>query len=861
MTTFRIEVVIDPTKARRGLKQVDRGLQSVNKSADRTNRLLKRAFAFAGVFVGIRALISMSDAAIEVRNRIRIVTDSTEELNGTLVELAGIAKRTRTSLAAMALLFQRGSIAAKELGTNNEELLEFVERVGLGLGIQGSSAATARGALIQLSQALGSTIVRAEEFNAILEGAFPIAQAVAKGLDRAGDSVARLRRLVIDGKVSSTEFFRAFLKGSEDFGTLFAKTVPTIGQAFTRLRDSFILALDDLNETSGVLGAISNSIIVVANNLGTAAKVAATLALTLGGAPIARAIAGVLGLTGQVTGLTVALNLARVAAKLLLRALLIGFVIELAVAFTKVVKNLAKAPVQFKAIATVAIDKFVNAIINGFIALGRGINNLIRVVTDPIALGLAELGRAIPDLLFRRATFEEVSKRITDVVSNSFRTALTRVGTDFEADMNRRLVRIASDKDLADVAIALAGGPAPLAPRVTEEEERRKKLVELTKKETSALDRLRNKLDPIGAARRELAKADVLLTKAMEAGSVTMKERTELLDKLRISLQDQLDPLGAVKRELAEERKLLSFNSEEREVQADLLERIEGLRKAGIVLSRAGRNALADDLRSLQLLNDETDREDALLRDIRGPLKDYRRDLSALNRLLATGKINTEEFTLAQRKLRLAALESARTMESGFERGLLRLADQFGDVASVAENSLVSAFQAAEDAAVEFFNTGKIGFKELVDSIRNDITRLAVRQVITAPLAEAIGGAGAGSGGFLGSLFGGGGGLGGGLGGIFGGLRKLLPFVHGGGFQVAGVGGVDKNVLSVNNQPVAKVSRGETVSVSPEGGGGRPITININVPPGQNAESFVRSQDQIISRGMTAARRAEKRNR
>lgn len=46
-------------------------------------------------------------------------------------------------------------------------------------------------------------------------------------------------------------------------------------------------------------------------------------------------------------------------------------------------------------------------------------------------------------------------------------------------------------------------------------------------------------------------------------------------------------------------------------------------------------------------------------------------------------------------------------------------------------------------------------------------------------------------------------------------------FASGGSFTVGGVPGVDRNMLSLNGVPVARVSKGETVGVSPGGGGGK----------------------------------------
>lgn len=91
---------------------------------------------------------------------------------------------------------------------------------------------------MQLSQALQSGTVRAEEFNSVNEGAFPILQAVAAGSDRFGGSVAKLRQEVIAGTVSSREFFESFLTGSATLEDRAAKAAMTTGQAMTVLQNA-----------------------------------------------------------------------------------------------------------------------------------------------------------------------------------------------------------------------------------------------------------------------------------------------------------------------------------------------------------------------------------------------------------------------------------------------------------------------------------------------------------------------------------------------------------------------------------------------------------------------------------------------
>ena len=254
MATYRIEIIIDPTRAQRGAQQVERSLDRVRDRGDRVRRLLARTFALVGVGAAVHQVAQFSDSFIDLQNRVRIASDSLGgELTPTMNEVTAVAVRTRAPVLALAGVFQRGSIAAKELNATQEELIRLAEIAGKAVAIQGGGLQTARGALTQLSQTLGQSIVRGEEFNSILEGAFPIALAAARGIERVEGSVGRLRTEIIEGRVTSEEFFRGILAGGEEIDRQFSLTTPTIGQAFTVLRTGLVRSAEALNDVSAPL--------------------------------------------------------------------------------------------------------------------------------------------------------------------------------------------------------------------------------------------------------------------------------------------------------------------------------------------------------------------------------------------------------------------------------------------------------------------------------------------------------------------------------------------------------------------------------------------------------------------------------
>ena len=274
---FNLQVGISSKGARRGASEVRNALEGIRKGAKRTKtgldqttkavqglgnsaRLIKGAIVgiFAGA--GVRKIVQSADAFTKLENQIALVTGTTKEAAVVQAELFALADRSRAPIEEIGTLYGRAALSAKELGATQGELLKFTEGVAQALAINGSNAAEARGALIQLSQALGSGIVRAEEFNSVLEGARPVLISVADGM---GVTVAQLRQLVIDGKITSREFFDAFQSQLGTLETQFAKTNSTIGQAGTILNNAFVEAVGTINSFSGA----SNGVVSIMRTL------------------------------------------------------------------------------------------------------------------------------------------------------------------------------------------------------------------------------------------------------------------------------------------------------------------------------------------------------------------------------------------------------------------------------------------------------------------------------------------------------------------------------------------------------------------------------------------------------------------
>lgn len=220
-----------------------------------------------------------------------------------------------------------------------------------------------------------------------------------------------------------------------------------------------------------------------------------------------------------------------------------------------------------------------------------------------------------------------------------------------------------------------------------------------------------------------------------------------------------------------------------------------------------------------------------------------------------------EEFAFLSRKSAIAFLEGQRDAASGAQRAFLKFQQDSTDAAKAAEMLMTNAFKGAEDALVEFVNTGKLSFSDLINSIERDLLRLAAKGVFSELFGGFAGKRPESS--FLGSVFGGGAGGGGGgeaIGAIGGFFKSLFGAKNGADFLV----GADTSVANVpgaDNRVVAfKAKDGERVTVEPVGGvKERPIVLNFNIST-PDANSFRRSEGQILNDAQQALRRAGRRN-
>lgn len=273
---------VDTNQLKQGTAELDRFKRKAGQVEVQVGKMVAGMATFAksvatGFFAGasVRSAQLLLDSSVRITNALKTAGLEDTALTRVYDRLFQSAQRNAAPLEALVTLYGRASLVQKELRASQSDLLNFTDKVALALRVSGQSAEEASGALLQLSQILGAGTVRAEEFNSVQEGALPILQAVAAGLKEAGGSVAKLRSLVIDGKVSSEAFFRAFEAGAAILEDKVAGSEMTVSQGFVRLQNVLIDAagkIDTVTGASKTAGRALDAIAGVVEGVGNAIR-------------------------------------------------------------------------------------------------------------------------------------------------------------------------------------------------------------------------------------------------------------------------------------------------------------------------------------------------------------------------------------------------------------------------------------------------------------------------------------------------------------------------------------------------------------------------------------------------------------
>ncbi|WP_370578652.1 tape measure protein [Snodgrassella alvi] len=257
-----------------------RGIADFNARIDAaTGKVKQLTVAMLGIG-SVKQLANMADEWTTVNNRLRLVVNSTAELQQVRSQLMASANNTGQAIGTVAELYNKLAMSQAQTGISGSKLLKLTDTINKSMVIGGGAAESQAAALVQLSQAFASGTLRGEELNSVLEQAPGLAQTLAKGL---GVTVGQLRSLAAAGKLTSDAVANAILKQADDVNAQFAKMDKTIGQSATVLKNKVMAFTGALNETTGASRKAGAAMEWLGNHLGLLSAAAGTVAAVYAG--------------------------------------------------------------------------------------------------------------------------------------------------------------------------------------------------------------------------------------------------------------------------------------------------------------------------------------------------------------------------------------------------------------------------------------------------------------------------------------------------------------------------------------------------------------------------------------------------
>ena len=257
-----------------------RGIADFNARIDAaTGKVKQLTVAMLGIG-SVKQLGNMADEWTTVNNRLKLVVNSTAELQQVRSQLMASANNTGQAIGTVAELYNKLAMSQAQTGISGSKLLKLTDTINKSMVIGGGAAESQAAALVQLSQAFASGTLRGEELNSVLEQAPGLAQTLAKGL---GVTVGQLRSLAAAGKLTSDAVANAILKQADDVNAQFAKMDKTIGQSATVLKNKVMAFTGALNETTGASRKAGAVMEWLGNHLGLLSAAASTVAAVYAG--------------------------------------------------------------------------------------------------------------------------------------------------------------------------------------------------------------------------------------------------------------------------------------------------------------------------------------------------------------------------------------------------------------------------------------------------------------------------------------------------------------------------------------------------------------------------------------------------
>ena len=230
------------------LEEVENQTRRTGGAAESMKSKFMHAAAAVGAALSIKNIIGLADAITQTEARLNLITGDLEKTAALQDQIMASANRSRASYQSTADAVAKMGIMAKDAFNNTDELVAFTELINKQFTIAGASVAGQEAAMMQLTQAMASGVLRGEELNSIFEQAPTIIQTIA---DYLGVSVGEIRAMAAEGQITAQVVKDAMLSSADEINAQFSAMPYTFSQVWTMMQNILLEAFGPLIQVIG----------------------------------------------------------------------------------------------------------------------------------------------------------------------------------------------------------------------------------------------------------------------------------------------------------------------------------------------------------------------------------------------------------------------------------------------------------------------------------------------------------------------------------------------------------------------------------------------------------------------------------
>ena len=216
-------------------RAIDEGTQG---AGDLMNMIKGAVAAYASVQT-IGKVMDLSDQLTSTTARLNLMNDdlqTTQDLQN-MIYLS--AERSRGAYQATADAVSKLGLMAGDAFSSSEEIIAFTEQLNKQFTIAGTETAGIEAAMLQLTQAMGSGVLRGEEYNSIFEQAPNIIQAIADYMEV---PKGQLKDMAAEGEITAEIVKNAMFAAADETNAKFESMPKTFSQIWTSFQNTALMA-------------------------------------------------------------------------------------------------------------------------------------------------------------------------------------------------------------------------------------------------------------------------------------------------------------------------------------------------------------------------------------------------------------------------------------------------------------------------------------------------------------------------------------------------------------------------------------------------------------------------------------------